>query len=58
MNFLVEALERSELENATLQDELDATTLVTTPPAEIIAAATTSNNDTALIDQLTVQGTA
>ena len=58
MNLLVKALERSELENATLQDELDATTVVTAPLAKIIAAVTTSNNNTELIAQLTVQGTA
>ena len=54
MDSLVEALERAKLETATLQDELDATTVVTAPPAEIIAAATTTNNDSALIAQLTV----
>ena len=58
IDSLVEALERAHEETATLQDELDATTVVTTPPAEIIAAATTTNNDSALIAQITVQGTA
>ena len=58
IDSLVEALERAHEETATLQDKLDATTVVTTPPAEIIAAATTTNNDSALIAQLTVQGTA
>ena len=58
IDSLVEALEHAHEETATLQDDLDSTTVVTTPPAEIIAAATTTNNDSALIAQLTVQGTA
>ena len=57
METLAAALDRAHDEVATLQDELDAST-VTSPPAEIIAAATTTDSAAALIAQLTVQGTA
>lgn len=57
LETLAAALDRAHDEVATLQDELDAST-VTSPPAEIVAAATTTDSAASLIAQLTVQGTA